>query len=478
MGDEIAYTDFLPQEWADFSARLDDETELLRSWFEQGRFSTRVPACGFELEAWLIDGRAEPTPMNEQFLELLDSDLVVPELSRFNVELNGDPQALTGTGLGDLEADLRGTWALCGETAARLGARLVMIGILPTVKESQLSLRSMSNMRRYRALNEQVLRLREGRPLELEIHGHESLKTQHGDVMLESATTSFQIHLKVGLDRSVRAFNAAVLASAATLAVSANSPYLFGRDLWMETRIPLFEQSVAVGGFAGVAQGPLRRVSFGTGYARQSLLEWFLENQQHFPVLLPMLFDDPADRLRHLRLHNGTVWRWNRPLVGFDEDGTPHLRIEHRVVPGGPTVTDAIANAAFFYGLVEALSSLATPPEYRCSFAEARDNFYAAARDGLEANVSWLDGYRGGMAFLVTDRLLPLAHQGLEQLGVDPAHRAHYMSIIEQRVKHRCTGADWQRAYVAKHGADMRRLTEAYWERQERGRPVHEWDIA
>jgi gamma-glutamyl:cysteine ligase YbdK (ATP-grasp superfamily) len=322
-----------------------------------------------------------------------------------------------------------------------------------------------------------VLRLREGAPLELNIQGREHLKTRHGNVMLESATTSFQIHLKVELAAAVRSYNAAILVSAPLVAVSANSPFLFGRDLWDETRIPLFEQSVAVGGFAGVAHGPLRRVSFGTGYARHSLLECFVENERHFPVLLPILFDEADTSLPHLRLHNGTIWRWNRPLLGFDADGTPHLRIEHRVIPGGPTMVDEVANMAFYFGLVAALVGQEEAAEDQLPFAAARDNFYAAARDGLEAPVQWLDGRRHGMAWLVRERLLPLATRGLEQLGIDAAQAARYLGIIDRRVAHGCTGAGWQRAFVARHGRDMSALTQAYWERQESGVPVHEWDI-
>ena len=477
MGDEISHTRFTRAEMEEYRRRLTRETALLADWFQTERFSTQVPVAGCELEAWLVNGQGNPAPLNEEFLARLNDPLVVPELSRFNVELNTPPQPLRGTCLARMEAALTATWRSCVRTAADLDARLVMIGILPTLHESQLTLANMSPLKRYRALNEQVLRLREGAPLELNILGREQLKTRHGNVMLESATTSFQIHLKVGLAEAVRSYNAAILLSAPLVAVSANSPFLFGRDLWDETRIPLFEQAVAVGGFAGVAHGPLRRVSFGTGYARRSLLECFVENEQHFPVLLPILFDEADASLPHLRLHNGTIWRWNRPLLGFDADGTPHLRIEHRVIPGGPTMVDEVANMAFFFGLVSALVRQQQAPEDQLPFATARDNFHAAARDGLDAQVQWLDGRKHGMSWLLRERLLPLAAQGLEQLEIDAAQAARYLDIIDRRVASGCTGAGWQRAFVARHGRDMAALTQAYWEHQESGRPVHEWDI-
>jgi len=477
MGQEIGHTHFSDADFTDFADCLRRETGLLEAWFRDGLFSARDRTGGFELEAWLIDAGARAAPVNAEFLARLDDPMVVPELARFNVELNDHPQHLWGSALSRFEASLGATWKRCGRVAEKMGVRLLMIGILPTLREEQLTQANMSDLRRYRALNEQVLRLREGRPLELDIQGHERLKAVHGDVMLESATTSFQLHLKVHPRHAVRAYNAAQVISAPMVAVTANSPFLFRHDLWDETRIPLFEQSVAVGGIAGASHGPLRRVTFGSGYARASLYECFLENQQHYPVLLPIRFDEGVDRMAHLRLHNGTIWRWNRPLIGFDYDGIPHLRIEHRVAPGGPTVADVIANAALFFGLMQVLMSSDTAIENRIAFSQARDNFYAAARHGLNAQVGWGDSQRGPLRALLLSELLPLARQGLAALEIDTADSEHYLGIIEARARGRATGADWQRAWVARHGPDMVALTEAYARRQQEGRPVHEWDV-
>ena len=477
MGQEIEQTDFTRSDFTDFADGLRRETELLGTWFREAAFSTRDRTGGFELEAWLIDADARAAPVNAAFLQRLDDPMVVPELARFNVELNDHPQHLWGSALSRFEASLGATWKKCRRAAAQFDVRLLMIGILPTLRQKELTQANMSDLRRYRALNEQVLRLRERRPLELDIQGRERLRTTHGDVMLESATTSFQLHLKVHPRHAVRAYNAAQVLSAPMVAVAANSPSLFGHDLWDETRIPLFEQSVAVGGIAGASHGPLRRVTFGSGYARLSLYECFLENQQHYPVLLPMRFHEGVERMAHLRLHNGTIWRWNRPLIGFDYDGIPHLRIEHRVAPGGPTVTDVIANAAFFFGMMQALISAETPIETRIAFPVTRDNFYAAARYGLNAPVNWVDGRRGALRALLLDELLPLAKQGLALLDIDAADSERYLGIIEARARRAATGTDWQRAWVARHGADMRALTEAYSRRQQEGAPVHEWVV-
>ncbi|GMQ88677.1 MAG: glutamate-cysteine ligase family protein [Gammaproteobacteria bacterium] len=476
MGDEITHSEFLAADFELFDERLQQETRLLGQWFEDRAFSTRVPVCGLELEAWLIDKQARPAPVNRQFLDQMNDPLVVPELAKFNVELNVDPEPLHGKALSRLHRDLQRTWDDCGTAAAGLDTRLLMAGILPSVTQQDLTLENMSELIRYRALNEQVLRLRGGEPLKLDIHGREHLSILHNDVMLESATTSLQLHLKVSAQDAVRYYNAAQIVSAPLVAAAANSPYLFGKDLWDETRIPLFEQSVEVGGFAGASRGPVRRVSFGTGYAKESLFECYVENQQHFPVLLPVHFEAPDHEMCHLRLHNGTVWRWNRPLIGYDKDGTPHLRIEHRVLPAGPTVIDSIASAAFFYGLVHALAMHDVAPEIKLPFAVARDNFYAAARDGLDAQITWLDGRKLPVQTLLLDQLIPMARYGLGLLDIDQQDRDLYLGIVKDRIRNACTGASWQRAYVARHASDMPALTEAYYKRQQSGVPVHEWD--
>ena len=232
-----------------------------------------------------------------------------------------------------------------------------------------------------------------------------------------------------------------------------------------------------VGGFSGAANGPVHRVSFGTGYARDSLLECFNENLQHFPVLLPMLFDQDPDKLQHLALHNGTIWRWNRPLIGFDEDGTLHLRIEHRVMPSGPSIVDNMANIAFFYGLVHYYAMHASPPENLIEFAQARDNFYNAARYGLGAKISWPGCDRCNVQQLILNALLEQAETGLDALHIDRRDIDYYLGIIQQRAEHQQTGSEWQRRFVQQHQADMQQLTQTYYHNQQTGEPVHCWDF-
>lgn len=475
MGQDIGTSRFTEKDFQAFNERLAEETFLLENWFREGMLEAGRESGGFELEAWLVDRRMKPVPGNDDFLKLIDNPLVVPELAKFNLELNVPPQPLYGDALRRMQASLEEIWASCQQTAQKLEARLMMVGILPTLLEEELTLANMTERSRYRALNEQVLSQRKGLPLNLDISGRENLSTTHTDVMLEAATTSFQIHLQVDPGLAVRFYNASLIVSASMVAICANSPYLFGRNLWQETRIPLFEQAVAVSGQA--PESLLDRVNFGQSYARESLLEFFVENRDLYPVLLPIRFNEPPDRLAHLRLHNGTIWRWNRPLIGFGPDGGPHVRIEHRVSPAGPTVIDSIANAAFFFGMVQALAVQDTSPESRLPFYKARDNFYRAARDGLQARADWWDGATVILKQLIREQLLPLAYQGLRHLELNGEDIGFFLGIIEGRLRTGRTGADWQQAYVAKHNCTMYELASAYWERQQSGRPVHEWSL-
>ncbi|MCG6862328.1 MAG: glutamate--cysteine ligase [Chromatiaceae bacterium] len=472
MGQEINASRFTQADFDSFGMLLRRETDLLESWFRDGVFASTQKVGGFELEACLVAADMGPAPIVEPFLDRLADPLVVPELATFNAEINGTPQRLQGNALSRLAAELESTWKRCGKAAAGLDARLAMIGILPTLRPEHLDMAFMSPLKRYRALNEQILHLRHGRPLTLEIQGKDHLFLEPQDVMMESAATSFQIHLKVTPEEAARVYNWSKVLAAPMVAVSANSPFLFGCDLWAESRIPLFEQAVSVGGsFFG------ERVTFGLRYVKDSVFECFRANLERFPSLLPQVMDEPPERLAHLRLHNGTIWRWNRPLIGFDESGKPHLRIEHRVVPAGPTVSDAIANAALYFGAIESFAEENESPEKRLPFVVAKSNFYSAARDGLDIEVEWIDGQVSTLRQVLADDLLPRAHRGLTQLGIDAAERDRWLGIIEGRLRTGQTGSAWQRAWVEHNGRDLAALTAAYLERQQSGHPVHQWSL-
>ena len=480
MGQEIESSHFDIRDFQVFEKKLKEETRILGKWFADGHFKNDGKVSGFELEAWLVDEQGCPAPLNEEFLKLSNNqpDLpVVAELAKFNLELNSDPRKLSGNVFRQMHKQLDGSWRRCSVLAESLNCSLVMIGILPTVKEAELTLASMSGVTRYRALNEQILRLRRGQPLSLDIEGRQQLNTRHGDVMMESAATSLQLHLQMEPNQAQHYYNAAHILSAPVVAVTANSPFLFGHDLWDETRIPLFEQAVAVGCGKDEINGRIGRVTFGADYIENTLYESFLRNQACYPVLLPALSDAPPEHLEHLRMHNGTIWRWNRPLIGIDEQGCPHLRIEHRTIPAGPSVIDSIANAAFFFGALEMLSRRLSAAEKQLPFEVARNNFYSAAQNGLRATVTWFGGEKIGVSGLLEKKILPMAREGLERLDIDKDDIDDYLGVIVGRLRQRQNGAAWQRAYIAKHGKDFCALVKAYQAHQQRGNPVHEWPV-
>ncbi|MGK7912098.1 MAG: glutamate-cysteine ligase family protein [Synechococcus sp.] len=484
MGQEISTDRFCEADFARFRQHLQLETDRLAQWFDRSEPSfpeSSELVGGFELEACLIDRDFQPAAINQSYLSCLNSGLVVEELASFNVEINTIPRLLTANCLSRMRADLEQTWERCTTAAEQLEAHLLSIGILPTLRPDHLSLANMSDRARYRALNHRLIHQRRDRRIHINISNPS--RTTSGNfsfdspnIMIEAAATSFQIHLQVPPSAALRYCNASTILAAPMVAVSANSPYLFGRNLWCETRIPLFEQIMTIDNPVDSAlEHPLSRVSLGQGYLKESMLECFLENLKHYSILLPETLETGNDRFNHLRLHNGTIWRWNRPLIGFNSDGSPHLRIEHRVVPAVTSVADAIATAAFYFGLVHSLATQATPPESHLSFDQAQTNFYAAAQQGLDAPCVWIDGRTRSIQELSLKILMPLARHGLSTLQLDPADIDRDLGIMQERITTGQTGAEWQQTFVRGRSADMRSLVAAYLDNQMSGLPVHQW---
>ncbi|MBI3897706.1 MAG: hypothetical protein HY308_05335 [Gammaproteobacteria bacterium] len=302
MGEEIGTHRFRSEDFAEYRCRLLHETALLEECLQSAVFPPVEPTGGYEVEACLVDAAGQPCAVNAALLDRLCSPAVVTELARFDIEINGPPQRLCGGALRAMQQDIDRLWQQCNAVAREFDTELLAVGILPTLTDDHLTLERMSAQERYRALNEQVFRLRRGEPIALHISGREQLRTIHRDVMLEAAATSFQIHLQVAPERAARLYNLAVILSAPMVAVAANSPFLFGRDLWDETRIPLFEQSVDL-----TPAGSAPRVTLGDGYVQESLIECFHENVARHVVLLPILKDDRPDTFAHVRLHNDTI---------------------------------------------------------------------------------------------------------------------------------------------------------------------------
>lgn len=468
MGQEVTHSHFSSEENKIFKTLLEEETALLKQKFNNGEFSSHEPMGGFEIEAWLVNEALRPAPVNDEFFKLFKNPLATPELAKFNIELNNTPLLLKGNALREFEAEIRTVFGDAIDVLKQLDADIMLIGTLPTAVADDFCLQNMSNMKRYEALNEIVVEERGNKPLVLDIDGEDHLHITKNSVMVEAATTSFQIHLQTPWQQAHHYYNASIIASAPLMAISGNSPLLFGKKLWHETRIPLFEQAVDCGG--------KQRVSFGSGYAEESILECFDENLNDFSVFLPMIFNSKPEKFKHLCLHNGVIWRWNRPLLGFDEDGTPHIRVEHRILPAGPTVSDMMANAAFYYGLTQSLMEQISQ-HGKMPFATAKQNFYAAAKHGLQAELNW-DGdvYQGvSLQRLILEKLLPLAEKGLRALGIENDSICHYLNIIRERTKTGQTGAVWQIKHFEKHHGDLHKLAADYKQHQFVGNPVHTW---
>jgi gamma-glutamyl:cysteine ligase YbdK (ATP-grasp superfamily) len=463
---------------------LDVFARMLR----ESRFDTEPRQVGLEIEVNLVDADGMPSMSNVAVLEAIADPDWASELGRFNLEINIPPRQLTGDALTVLEQDVVGKLAHATGRAQGTGSRPVMIGILPTLRESDVTDEAMSANPRYRLLNEQMIAAR-GEDMRICIDGAERLLTHVDSIMPEAACTSVQFHLQVSPEAFGNYWNAAQAVAGIQVALAANSPFLFGRELWRETRIPLFEQVTDTRPEELQQQGVRPRVWFGERWIT-SVFDLFEENLRYFPALLPLREDeDPAaaldsgaaPTLAELTLHNGTVYRWNRPVYAVD-DGRPHLRVENRVLPAGPTAADVVANAAFYYGLVRALAETERPVWTQMSFAAAADNLVAGSRHGIDARVYWPGTGEAPVTELTLRRLLPQAFEGLRQWGVDAKDADRTLGIIEQRCLTGRTGATWQVETVrtlergpADRREALRLMTQAYIERMVSNQPAHAW---
>ncbi|MCB9026330.1 MAG: hypothetical protein H6625_08440 [Bdellovibrionaceae bacterium] len=479
MGQEIADSSFSLESEAEFLRRLREETKILMSLVENREFEYEAtPTLGLEIEAWLIDKSGFPNPINDAFLKNTKNDNIVHELSQFNFELNLEPLKVGKHCFTQFENEILSLWKLCQKTAEDLDARTLLIGTLPMIREQMLQLNYISNSQRYRSLNQRLFEFRKGLPLKIDIKGEEHFQLVQDHLMLEAAATSIQVHFQVNQDNFKRVMNASNILSAPLIATAANAPFLYGYNLWSDTRIAIFEQAVNCPSFRDKKGDFIGRVGFGTGYIKHSVLEPFLENLDGFHTLLPYL-SDPYDpqKLDHLRLQNGTVWRWNRPIIGFNGKKKPHLRIEQRVMSSGPTPRDIVANMAFYCGLVYELANLEKPMEESFTFTDCRQNFYQCAQKGLSAHIQWL-GKRVGVQDLLLHQLIPKAKLGLKKLNVSEEDIQLYINeTIYPRVLKGQNGTRWQRSYVDCHGRDFQGLTQRYWELQNENLPVHSWEI-
>ncbi len=488
MGADVDQQEFTRADRTRYREKVRRNLDVFARMLRESRFDYDDPMTGLEIELNLVDDHAEPALRNSEVLAEIANPDFQTELGRYNLEINAAPKALHQRGLASFEEDLRASLNDAEAKASGVGAHLVMIGILPTLEHGHMAPSTISSNPRYKLLGDQILAAR-GEDLLIDIAGVERLSTTSESIMPEAACTSTQLHVQVSPDQFADYWNASQVICAVQLALGANAPYLLGKQLWQETRIPLFEQATDTRSEELKAQGVRPRVWFGERWIT-SIFDLFEENVRYFSALLPIVDEeDPLEvlegggtpNLHELRLHNGTIYRWNRPVYDV-VDGTPHLRVENRVLAAGPTVLDTMANAALYFGLVRYLVNDERPIWSQMSFSAAEENFHIASRDGIDAELYWPGIGHIPATELTLRKLLPMAREGLADWGVSAAEIDRYLGVIEERCKAGQNGASW---FVRKvqgreaAGEDRRsalRLTlQEYRENMHSNSPVHSW---
>ncbi|MET0191338.1 MAG: glutamate--cysteine ligase [Pseudonocardia sediminis] len=493
MGQVVDRTTFTRRDRQRYRIKVQRCLDTLEEMLREYPFADSEPMTGVEIEFNLVDGDLAPSLNGRDVLETINAEEFQTELGRWNLELNLPPRPLPGDEWRLLEHELLDLLAGAGAKAGDLRTQLVMIGILPTLRTDHMVAESITPDDRYKALNDQMLNAR-GEPIRIDITGNggsERVAEDFETIIPEAACTSLQLHLQVAPADFGKYWNAAQCLAGVQLGLGANSPFLMGSNLWAETRIPLFEQSCDVRTPELRNQGVRPRVWFGERWI-DSVLDLFAENARYFPALMPVTSEiDPMAQLREhgapalpeLTLHNGTIWRWNRPI--YDSSGCePHVRLENRVLPAGPTTVDMVANALFFYGLLRTLVEAEQPLWKTVSFEAAAENFTTAAKHGMNAPLYW-----PGTGWIRPDelalrKLLPLAHEGLARWGVSGAVCDRYLTVLERRCVTRQTGSSWQVDTVAaleERGLDRPKalygMVERYVAASAANVPVHTWEI-
>jgi gamma-glutamyl:cysteine ligase YbdK (ATP-grasp superfamily) len=489
MGQDVASRTFSREDRQRYRAKVRRCLDVFARMLSESRFDTERRSMGLEIELNLTDSAGDPAMVNDRVLALIADPDFQTELAQFNIEINIPPRLLDGAVFSALEDTVRASLNHADAVANDAETNVVMIGILPTVRPEHLTEDTISANPRYAMINEQVFAAR-GEDIHLAIDGVERISKYADSIAPEAACTSLQLHLQVNPETFAAHWNASQAIAGVQLAMGANSPFFFGKELWRETRIALFEQAADTRSDELKAQGVRPRVWFGERWVT-SIFDLFEENVRYFPSLLPIIDDeDPVEvldrgdvpALGELRLHNGTIYRWNRPVYDVVR-GRPHLRVENRCLPAGPTVADVLANAAFYYGLVKVLAEADRPVWSQMSFSVAEENFHAGARHGIEARIYWPGIGEVPATELVLRHLLPLAHRGLGEWGVASEDADRLLGIIEQRALTSRNGAAWQaetfhRLFERQDRPDaLRDMMRQYVEHMHSNQPVHTWPV-
>lgn len=490
MGEHHVATNSDQAEQRAFTRSLLNDLRALERMLEEGRFETGVRRIGAEQELFLVDRHMNPAPVSADVLDAVKDTRLTTEIARFNIEANLTPRVFAGDCFRRMQAEIEEVVRLVREGAKTSGAEVLLAGILPTLRKPDLQLSSITPNPRYFRLNDAVMRMRGGE-INVHIKGVDEVNQTSDNIMPLSSNTSFQVHVQAAPEEFVGLYNTAQAVTAPVLAAAVNSPLWLGNRLWQETRIALFQHSADARSSAQQARGFPTRVGFGERWLEGSVLELFREDIARFRVILTAETEEDAlevlargdvPKLKALGLHNGTVWWWNRACYGVT-GGLPHLRIENRVIPSGPTPLDEVANAAFFAGLLMALPEASGDVRKLISFHDAKANFVNAARLGLSAQFTWAGGKTYPAAALILEQLLPLAREGLKSQSVEESDIDLYLGTLEERVRTGQTGAQWTLKSLAaldrKGTRDMRMraLAEAMFRREQTGEPVHRWQL-
>ena len=491
MGDKKVTREYCDSEMREFTLAVLDDLDALETMLRDGIIENGVRRIGAEQEMFLIDKAMHPAPLVEEVISSANDPRLTTEIGRFNLEANLTPLEFKGDCLSRLEMELYEVLAVVRKAAKPFGADLVLAGILPTIEPSDLNEKNLTPNPRYFEINRVVSELH-GDNRFIHIKGIDELQLILQDTFVEFSNTSFQVHMQTGAPEFVNVYNWSQAVAAPVLASAVNSPFLLKNRLWHETRIALFQHAIDTRSPTHQLRRQPPRVHFGNRWVDGSLIDNLRNDVIRYRVLLAQSVEGNSTRelaagrvphLRAWRLHNGTIWRWNRACYGIT-DGKPGLRIETRYLPAGPSVVDEMANAAFVLGLL-----IAAPREFGdvrklMSFDVAKNNFYNTARYGLDSQITWLDGKCRPAATLIREELLPLARKGLLEAQIDDSDIDRMLGIIDERVRQNRTGASWmlesaaQMDPRAKQNVRMRTLTAAMKNNQENGSPVHEWELA
>ncbi len=465
------------------------EYMIENNWFESG-----ITRIGAEQEMAMVHQKTlKPACIAVEALDKMKKwDWVETELARFNLETNLTPREFKGKCLSLLEKENSSKLNKIRKVVNGMGADIILTGILPTLNKDDLDFHNLTPKKRYFALMESMKQQLIGNNFELRLTGIDELLVRHDSPLLEAVNTSFQIHLQVEPKDFVKMYNIAQTLAAPVMAIAANSPIVFGRRLWHESRIAMFQQAIDTRTTHDHMRERYPRVSFGNGWLQDSVLNIHREDIARFRVLissdveenaLDMIAKGMTPKLRALQVHNSTVYRWNRPCYGISPNGKPHLRIENRVIPAGPTVLDEVANAAFWLGAMMGMGDKIEDITKKISWADVRDNFGKAARFGIDSNFTWFKDKKIGACELVLKELIPIARAGLKKMKVDAKDISRYLGVIEARAKQHMNGARWQlRAFTKLKNETTRDealsvLTSSIIENQNKGLPGHKWKM-